>query len=425
MSTRATPRVALINLGCRVNRTEVDGFASSFERAGCTIVPSAEEADLVVINTCAVTGEAQTKTRKAIRKVSRMPHAPATIATGCAATLFADEISSLAPEVCVEPDKARVVGLGLELIGIAEVSNGLPACVASTPTPTGRMRPGVKIQDGCDNRCTYCIVWKARGASRSIPATQVVECVRAACARGAHEVVLVGINLGSYSAPQDDVLPRGAGLSMLLDHLLNETDVDRLRLSSIEPPDVCEELLDVMAASHGRVAPFLHVCLQSGCDDTLMRMGRVYDTALFRSVVQMARERMPGIAIGTDVICGFPGETNVEFDASLGFCEEMEFARMHVFRYSPRPGTPAAAAKDQVDARVAAERSVRMRSLAHRMRMRNAASHAGERDLVVVQSKGRAVSSHLFDVAVSGDLEVGAMTEVVLDVGPNGTLVGI
>ena len=424
MSGESGTRVALVNLGCRVNRAEIDAFAIGFESVGCTIVDDASLADLIVVNTCAVTGEAQTKTRKAVRRMARMPQSPAVIATGCAATLFSEELEAACPAVCVVPDKGDVVRRGTSLLGLDASRSSGDSCSALAPTPTGRTRPSVKIQDGCDNRCTYCIVWKARGASRSVPAARIVEEVRRCLARGAHEVVLTGINLGCWTAPDVDALAKGARLPDLLELLMRETDVERLRISSIEPPDVTDDLLDVMAGSAGRVAPFLHVCLQSGCDETLSRMGRTYDTERFRRVVRKARGRMPGIAVGTDVIAGFPGESDEEFEASYAFCEEMAFARMHVFRYSPRPGTPAAVAPAQVAPPTSSVRARRLRVLSQRMRAEAAASHDGERDIVLVQSEGRAVSSHLFDVTVDASLEVGSMAEVRLSA-VKGSLLGL
>lgn len=404
-------RVALVNLGCRVNRVEVDLIANRLQRAGCVVVPK-EEADVVIINTCAVTGEAQTKTRKSVRQAARLPQSPAVVATGCVASLFAGELKDAAPNVIVEPDKLLVAERALELVGRGDDYVDDAGVLATSPTPTGRMRPGIKIQDGCDNRCTYCIVWKARGPARSISSQSVVDAVREACERRAHEVVLTGINLGSYRAAARDQLGEGAGLDKLLALLLEETPVERIRLSSIEPPDVTDTLLEVMARSGGRVAPFLHICLQSGCDETLRRMGRVYDTALFRNVVQSSRAHIPSMALGTDVIVGFPGETSREFDESLAFCEEMAFARMHVFRYSKRPGTPAATACGQVPPEIAAERSACMRDLARRMRAEQMAHRVGEQEDVLVQSLGQAVSQGLFDVSVDPRLAVGELARV-------------
>lgn len=398
-------------------------MASELEAAGAVLVDEAE-ADAIVVNTCAVTGEAEAKTRKAVRRAAGMPKAPAVVATGCVASLFSAELSELAPNVVVEANKSLVAGRVLDLLGLAAGSVTDEGGLVSAPTPTGRTRPGVKIQDGCDNRCTYCIVWKARGRGRSLAPEDVLAGIRAAQARGAHEVVLTGINLGSYHWERDGA--SDLRLPGLLDLVMEKTDVERVRLSSIEPPDVTPELCDAMARAGERVAPFLHVCLQSGSDRTLRRMARVYRTDLFRRAVEEARSLVPRLALGTDLIVGFPGETGEDFADSLAFCEEMRFAKMHVFRYSRRPGTPAADFPDQVDPHVMAARSARMRELAGRMRREEAAGLVGTDDLVVVQYPGRGVSGGLFDVRVPEEVPLDTLLPVRLsEVLSDGTLVGV
>ena len=417
------PGVCLLNLGCRVNRVELDLMASELEAAGAVLVDEAV-ADAIVVNTCAVTGEAEAKTRKAVRRAAGMPKAPAVVATGCVASLFSAELSELAPNVVVEANKSLVAGRVLDLLGLAAGSVTDEGGLVAAPTPTGRTRPGVKIQDGCDNRCTYCIVWKARGRGRSLAPEDVLAGIRAAQARGAHEVVLTGINLGSYRWERDGA--PDLRLPGLLDLIMEKTDVERVRLSSIEPPDVTPELCDAMARAGERVAPFLHVCLQSGSDRTLRRMARVYRTDLFRRAVEEARSLVPRLALGTDLIVGFPGETDEDFADSLAFCEEMRFAKMHVFRYSRRPGTPAADFPDQVDPHVMAARGARMRELAGRMRREEAAGLVGADDLVVVQYPGRGVSGGLFDVRVPEEVPLDTLLPVRLsEVLPDGTLVGV
>lgn len=423
MSLPAPRRAALVNLGCRVNRVELDSMATRLESAGFVLTGEAD-ADYIVINTCAVTGEAEAKTRKAIRHAAARPQGPLVVATGCVASLFADELAALSPNVCVVANKREVADFVIahaeanaKVLGEAEVSVPIHASV----TPTGRTRPGVQVQDGCDNRCTYCIIWKARGKARSFDPDGIVREVRAAMGRGAHEVVLTGINLGDYRWGSGEGQMRLPGLLSLL---LEQTGVERLRLSSIEPPDVTDELVRLMAASDGRIAPFLHICLQSGCDDTLRRMARVYRTDLFRENVERAREAMPDIALGTDLIVGFPGETNEQFEESLAFCEEMRFAKMHIFRYSRRPGTPAAEFADQVPPQVMTERSRRAHELAARMRSQEAARLVGKKDLVVVQYPGRAVSGGLFDVEVDPAVPTDTLLPVVFGgVRADGTLV--
>ena len=433
------PRVAVSNLGCRVNRVELDAIAGELVAAGCELVDE-ESADLVVVNTCAVTGEAEAKARKAVRHAAALAQRPQVLATGCVASLFADELAALADNVEVEPDKDRVAtralshflpddlshfaagaGVGART-NAAECGTVNSSAVSGNPssasaaggivpspfapldigesvapghaiTPTGRMRPGLKVQDGCDHRCTYCIVWKARGRARSLDADDVVSQVRALVSEGAREVVLTGIDLGRYES-------QGLDLAGLLDRVLDETEVGRVRLSSVEPAGVTPRLLRVMAASGGRVAEFLHVPLQAGCDGTLRRMGRPYTVAEYRAIVDRAREAVPHLALACDLIVGFPGETDEDFATSLGTCREIGFAKMHVFRYSKRPGTPAADMSDQVAPEAMAERSRAMREMAAASRRAYAESLVGTSQLVLVERAESGVTGGLVEAHV-------------------------
>ena len=419
------PRVALQNLGCRVNRVELDSIARDFERAGCELV-AGERADLVVVNTCAVTGEAEAKARKAVRHAANLPARPIVVATGCVASLFSDELAALGEHVAVERDKRRVAERALGLLakrGLAGVEaatssetvacghasqasgDSSPEAFAHAVTPTGRMRPGLKVQDGCDHRCTYCIVWKARGPARSTSPDEVSRGLRALVADGAREVVLTGIDLGRYEAA-------GLDLAGLLERLLKETQGVRLRLSSVEPAGVTDRLLQVMAASEGRVAPFLHVPLQSGCDDTLRRMARPYTVEAYEAVAERARAALPGLALACDLIVGFPGETEAEFEESLESCRRIGFAKMHVFRYSKRPGTPAAVMGQQVSPEASAERSRLMRELAAASRRAYAESLVGTRQLVLVEREAMGVTGGLVDALVDEGLR-GRLVTVV------------
>ena len=381
------PVFAMVNLGCRVNRVECDRIAEQLEAAGF-VIGGQSEADAVIVNTCAVTGEAEAKTRKAIRHAANLPHRPVVFATGCVANLFADSLASLAPNVRIVQDKSSVAAQVVEALGGA--ASYTPAS-SSMPTPTGRTRPGVKVQDGCDLRCSYCIVWKARGRSTSVPLDQVVEEVSAAIDRNAREVVLTGINLGCYN---DD----GKRLPDLLEVLLDRTPVDRLRISSIEPQDVDARLVSLMASSDGRIAPYLHMCLQSGSETVLRRMGRVYTAAEFAKRAEAAYAQIPNLAIETDLIVGFPGETDDEFAESFAFCERMGFSHIHTFRYSKRPGTRAAEMEGQVPPAVSAARSDAIRELGERLRKRCADKLVGGEDLVVTQTVGGGISGGLFAV---------------------------
>ena len=435
------PRVAVSNLGCRVNRVELDAIAAELVAAGCEVVGE-EAADLVVVNTCAVTGEAEAKARKAVRHAAALPQRPRVVATGCVASLFADELAALADNVEVEPDKDQVAHRALSHFLPEDLSQNLPydlshfgaaesagtrlvgaAAAGSAPrplssldigesvapghaiTPTGRMRPGLKVQDGCDHRCTYCIVWKARGRARSLDADAVVDKVRALVAEGAREVVLTGIDLGRYESQELD-------LAGLLDRVLEETEVGRVRLSSVEPAGVTDELLRVMAVSGGRVAEFLHVPLQAGCDRTLLRMARPYTVADYRAIVERARRAVPHLALACDLIVGFPGETDADFQASLEACREVGFAKMHVFRYSKRPGTPAAGMPDQVAPEAMAERSRAMRDMAAASRRAYASSLVGTEQLVLVERAESGVTGGLVEAHV-GPGHTGELVRVV------------
>ena len=433
------PRVAVSNLGCRVNRVELDAIAGELVAAGCELVDE-ESADLVVVNTCAVTGEAEAKARKAVRHAAALAQRPQVLATGCVASLFADELAALAENVEVEPDKDRVAiralshflpddlshfaagaGVGARTnaaecgtvnssaVSVNPSSASAAGGVVPSPfapldigesvapghaiTPTGRMRPGLKVQDGCDHRCTYCIVWKARGRARSLDAADVVSQVRALVSEGAREVVLTGIDLGRYES-------QGLDLAGLLDRVLDETEVGRVRLSSVEPAGVTPRLLRVMAASGGRVAEFLHVPLQAGCDGTLRRMGRPYTVAEYRAIVDRARVAVPHLALACDLIVGFPGETDEDFATSLETCREIGFAKMHVFRYSKRPGTPAADMSDQVAPEVMVERSRAMREMAAASRRAYAESLVGTSQLVLVERADSGVTGGLVEAHV-------------------------
>lgn len=404
-------RVAYVSLGCRVNRVETDAIAQALKACGLVLAPE-READAIVINSCAVTGEAEAKARKAVRHAALLPQRPTVVVTGCLASLRASSVEALGSGVVVEPVKSEVARRVLDELELGgRLSEGQsPSAPSGFATATGRTRPGIKIQDGCDLRCSYCIVWKARGPSRSVGADEVERQVREAVALGASELMLTGINLGCYGYVDAD--GERLDLAGLIEQILRRTGVARLRLGSIEPQDVDERLVEVIAGSDGRVAPFLHMCLQSGSDTTLRRMRRVYDRELFEERVALVRARLPHASIGTDLIVGFPGEDEAAHRESLAFCAAMRFSRMHVFRYSARPGTPAASMGGQVEPIVAARRSAEARALAKELRHAEARALVGTEDLVCVQAPGRGVTGGLFDATLKGSAATGSLVRV-------------
>lgn len=409
----ARPFACVVNLGCRVNRVESDRITSDLSSAGFALVDQ-DEADLIVINTCAVTGEAEAKTRKAVRHALGLPREPLVIVTGCVVNLHPGELTELSPRVIAEPSKIDVAATAARVAGLPPrtVSGSEHHDLAEL---LGRTRLGVKVQDGCNNRCSYCIVWKARGPERSVPVESVLEQVRAAERAGIPEVVLTGVNLGAY----DGIGPRDSHVEIdeLLDIILTETGIAQVRLSSLEPMDVNERLVDAMAAGGERVAPFLHLPLQSGCTATLERMNRPYTAGRYEEIVGMIRSKLPAASISCDIIAGFPGETDEEFAASRDLCERVRFSRMHVFRYSARPGTPAAEADDQVAPEVMAERARELRAVAEACAEADARSRVGTVENAVLEygNRGTLGSFHRVIVDDAPIDAAGALLRVRID----------
>lgn len=348
-------KVYLRSLGCKLNQSEVEALARRFIAAGCQVVTDAEEADLCVVNTCAVTHIAARKSRRLIRRLHRANPEARIVVTGCYAELFPHEVAKIeGVELVVgNADKERLV----ERLGIRGYGLGV-----TTPIPYplffNRTRAFVKIQDGCNNRCAYCVIGLARGRERSRPPEEVLAEIGARVEAGCKEVVLTGVNIGAYGRDL------GTSLGRLIEDILTKTAVPRLRLSSIEPWDFDPSLLRLW--EDPRLCRHLHLPLQSGCDATLRRMRRRYTAAEYAELVERAREAIPDLALTTDVIVGFPGETEADFEESLRFVEKMGFARLHVFKYSARPGTPAATMPQQVPCEEKRRRSEAMMALARR-----------------------------------------------------------
>jgi threonylcarbamoyladenosine tRNA methylthiotransferase MtaB len=347
--------IYLDSIGCRLNQSEIEKFASQFRAAGHTIVSTAAEADYVVVNTCAVTAEAASDSRQKIRQASRASSGQVVV-TGCWATLDKAGAKAL-PGVARVVENSAKDHLVADLLNLPEEAFDLEP-VARTPLPGIhlRTRAFIKVQDGCDNHCTFCITRIARGAGRSRPVDEVLGDVRAALDGGAQEIVLTGVHLGSWGQDFD----QPGKLYDLVEALLRNSDAPRLRLSSLEPWDLDEAFFSLWSDS--RLCPHLHLPLQSGSADTLHRMARKTTPESFARLLEAARASSPDIAITTDIIAGFPGETEASFEESLDFVRRMNFAAGHVFTYSARPGTGAARMPNQVPVPVRKERNARLRA---------------------------------------------------------------
>jgi len=365
------PRVAMRTLGCKVNQAEAESIAAELLGRGVEIVDE-EDAEIVIVTTCTVTGEADRKARKAVRHALRLPAEPMVVVTGCLAAIDGAELAAFGDRVVVEADKSAVAARVGALVKRTRRGKG-PAVRAGAAFHTRAM---VKVQDGCDAFCAYCIVPHARGVPTSVPHAQVLAEVERLVSAGVAEVVLTGINIGRYD---DD----GLRLPDLL-RAVAATGVRRVRVSSIEPEDVTEAFVEA-AAETPAFCRHLHVPLQSGCDRTLAAMGRRYDTAGFAEMLARARARLPGLAVTTDVLVGFPGETDVDFAQTLTFVRECFFTRLHVFRYSVRAGTRAAALPGRVPPEILATRAAAMRHLDAACRRAFSASMVGETAELLVE----------------------------------------
>lgn len=362
-------RVRLETLGCRLNISEVESLARGFLAAGHQVTGPGERVDVCVLNTCAVTGVAARKSRQLARHLKRTNPGTLMVVTGCYAELEPEQVNALGVDMLVgNQDKEKIVELVTEYV--QRVHPELSSSDYQPPTsdlqshyvyPGARTRAFVKVQDGCDNRCTFCIVTVARGASRSRPADEVIAEVQELVGTGYQEVVLSGVHLGSYA---HDTGHR-RGLYHLVRRVLDETNVPRLRLSSLEPWDLDEEFFGLW--ENRRLGRHLHLPLQSGCDATLRRMARHTTTADFAELVRAARASIPDLSVTTDIIVGFPGESEADFAESLAFVEAMAFARLHIFRYSARTGTAAASMSGQVSPPLIAERGRQMHALGERL----------------------------------------------------------
>lgn len=342
-------------IGCRLNQSEIERYANQFRAAGHEIVEQASDADYVVVNTCAVTAEAAADSRSRIRKAARA-QAKHIVVTGCWATIDEQSARSLpgVTHVIPNPRKDHLVA---DLLQIPEDQFDIePIARAPLPGAHQRTRAFLKVQDGCDNHCTFCITRVARGSGRSRSLDEVLRDVRAALDGGTQEVVLTGVHLGSWG--QDFAQP--AALYDLVEAILARTPVARLRLSSLEPWDLEERFFPLW--HDPRLCQHLHLPLQSGCGSTLRRMARKTTPESFANLVAAARAVAPQMAVTTDVIVGFPGETEAEFAESLAFVRAMNLAGGHVFSYSARSGTPAARMPHQVPAAARKERSAAMRA---------------------------------------------------------------
>jgi threonylcarbamoyladenosine tRNA methylthiotransferase MtaB len=365
-------KVHLKMLGCRLNQSEIDMMAREFEQQGHEITENPEEAEQIVVNTCAVTNEASRSSRKLIRDLHQANNSAEITVTGCYAQISPNEIKVIdgVKRIVSNAEKdalvSQITGQKLEVFDLE------PHARDSRPMGS-RTRAFIKVQDGCDNACTFCITTVARGAGLSRDADEIIHEIRHLHENLSYqEAVLTGVHLGSYGHDKGN----HDGLLQLVQRILSETTIPRLRLSSLEPWDLSEGFFDLWQDS--RLQPHLHLPLQSGSDATLKRMRRNTHQTAFRDLMNAARAKIPSVRITSDIIVGFPGETEAEWAESLVFIQEMAFDGLHVFRYSVREGTPAARMRGKVSKEARSERSHQLIEWAAAQEQRFARQHQGQ-----------------------------------------------
>jgi threonylcarbamoyladenosine tRNA methylthiotransferase MtaB len=398
-------RVAFYTLGCKLNQAETESLADQFSRAGFEIVDSSCEADICVANTCTVTHIADRKSRHWLRLARRRNPRALVIATGCYAQRSREELLDLADLVVDNREKERL----LDLVRALRPEEGRADEGEPKQSPvlagSGRTRSLIKIQDGCHGPCTYCIVPRVRSREYSIPSSRIIDKVKRKVALGYREVVLTGTRVGSY---RDD----GTSIKDLIQLILDDTGIKRLRLSSLQPSEVSPELLALWQDE--RLCPHFHLALQSGSDSVLQRMRRSYSLDQYQSTMDLIKDTIPGAAITTDIMVGFPGETDAEFEQSRSFCQRARFANIHVFPFSLRPDTAGASVPNQVKHEIKQRRNQQMLELSQSSRNRFHEQFLGQTMPVLWEQESRA-GSGIYSGLTSNYIRVFARSERYLN----------
>jgi threonylcarbamoyladenosine tRNA methylthiotransferase MtaB len=423
-----TIKVCFETLGCKVNQYETQAIAALLRERGHTIVAPGDGCDAIVVNTCAVTAESGRKSRQAVRRLRQIEPGAVVAVCGCFSQVSPEDIRALGVDIIAgSGDRAGLVdAVEKAVLKATEAKKGPPEeyldnalsrrAFESLPAGggLGRTRAMLKIQDGCSNFCTYCIIPYARGPSRSMPLEEAVREIKRLREEGYGEIVVTGIEISSYS---DDI--QGETLTGAVSALCRAAHPARVRLGSLEPRSVTSEFVE-MARDNDNLCRHFHLSLQSGCDATLRRMKRRYTTAQFYEAVSRLREAFPHCGITADLIVGFPGETEEEFQETLGFIRRCAFSDMHIFPYSPRPGTPAASMPDQLDRKTKKRRAGIAGEVAREMKEAFLRSCVGLVTEVLLETEEGGVSSghadfyaevRVFSTGLSGTLRRVRITE--------------
>ena len=368
-------KVAFYTLGCKVNQYETNAMIEQFIKSNYEIVDFEEIADIYVINTCTVTNMSDRKSRQVIRRVKQInPNSILTV-TGCYAQVSAKELEKIKEIDLIigNTEKKDIVNIVEKHVGancvrpktktnLTDINNQKEFVDFGTTTYTEKTRAVIKVQDGCNNFCSYCIIPYAKGRVRSRKLENIIKEIESIVKKGIHEVVITGIHVASYGL---DFENENIRLIDLLEEINKIEGLKRIRLGSLEPNIITDEFVERLKKVD-KICDHFHLSLQSGCDDTLKRMNRKYNTGDFEKVVQRLRNAFPNVALTTDIIVGFPGETEEEFSITYNFLEKIKFYQMHIFKYSQRKGTRAAVMPNQIDGNTKEERSHKLIELSNK-----------------------------------------------------------
>lgn len=364
--------IHLSAIGCRLNEAELENWASDFRKHGHAIVSDARHADMMVFNTCAVTSEAARKSRQSINRLHRKNPSAKLVVSGCFVSLSQEKAGELlgVDLVVKNGDKDRLVKISQDVLALPTMPELATAPDGTALFARNRQRAFIKIQDGCRYRCTFCIVTVARGQERSRSIEDITEEVRQHHKTGIQEIVLTGVHVGGFGSDNDSTLYE------LVKSILDNTDIERIRFASVEPWDLPDEFFALF--ENPRLMPHMHLPLQSGSDAILRKMARRCKTQDYKHLLEVIRSKVPNFSISTDIIVGFPGETEEDFQRTLAFAEEMHFSHTHIFSYSPREGTKAAGLDGQLDKQCKKERSKILHELAAKMKKQTLESNIGK-----------------------------------------------
>lgn len=364
-------KVAFCSLGCKVNQYETNAMAQKFIEHGYEVVEFDEYADVYIVNTCTVTNVADRKSRQMLRRAKEINKDATLVACGCYAQVAKDELKKI-PEIdliignnekndIIQIVENHIAQKGAEDL-VSDVMYKLDYVELGTTTYTEKTRAVIKVQDGCDRFCSYCLIPYARGHIRSRKIENVIEEIKKVVEEGINEVVITGIHIASYGR---DFKGENIGLIDLLEEINKIQGLHRIRLGSIEPTIITDEFVERLSKLD-KICDHFHLSLQSGCTETLKRMNRRYTTEEFKAVTKRLRSKFPNAALTTDIIVGFPGETDEEFNTTYEFLKEIAFYKMHIFKYSQRKGTKAAVMPNQVDGKIKEERSKKLIELSNK-----------------------------------------------------------